>query len=66
MSGLLEGRATIITGAARGIGLAIGRRLSEQGAAAIVADLDESAAREAAGHLPGPAFAAACDATVSE
>jgi 3-oxoacyl-[acyl-carrier protein] reductase len=66
--GLVEGRAAIVTGAAQGIGLAIARRLSEDGAAVIVADLDEAEAREAALDLPGQGMAigAACDVTDPE
>jgi 3-oxoacyl-[acyl-carrier protein] reductase len=66
--GLVEGRAAIVTGAAQGIGLAIARRLSEEGAAVVVADLDEERSREAALELPGQglAIAAGCDVTVPE
>ena len=64
--GLVEGRAAIVTGAAQGIGLAIARRLSEEGAAVVVADLDEDRAREAAIDLPGQGLAlgVGCDVTV--
>lgn len=44
-----DGRVAIVTGAGRGIGLAIARRLEADGARVMFADLDESAAREAAG-----------------
>jgi 3-oxoacyl-[acyl-carrier protein] reductase len=60
---LLQGRVAIVTGAAQGIGLAIARRFGEEGAAVVVADLDEASARAAAEELPGPAFGAACDVT---
>jgi len=49
------GRVAIVTGAGRGIGLAIARRLEVDGARVMFADLDESAAREAAGDK-GEAF----------
>lgn len=39
----LEGRVAIVTGAARGIGLAIARRLHADGAAVFLSDLDEQA-----------------------
>lgn len=50
-----EGRVAIVTGAGQGIGLAIARRLEADGARVMFADLDESAAREAAGET-GAAF----------
>ena len=61
--GLVEGRTAVVTGAARGIGLAIARRLSEEGASVVVADLDATAAEEAAGSLAGPASSVVCDVT---
>lgn len=44
----LEGRAAVVTGAARGLGLAIARRLAEAGAGVLLADLNEAAAASAA------------------
>ncbi|MFD9034239.1 SDR family NAD(P)-dependent oxidoreductase [Streptomyces sp. NPDC059567] len=55
-----EGYAALITGGARGIGAATARRLAEEGARVLVADVDEEAARETAGGLPG-ARAVRCD-----
>jgi 3-oxoacyl-[acyl-carrier protein] reductase len=49
----LEGKAALVTGAARGIGRAIATRLAAAGAAVLINDLDEEAAREAAAALPG-------------
>src|SRR6201999_2419801 len=40
----LRGRVAVVTGGARGIGLAIVRRLAEAGAPAVVGDLEEAAA----------------------
>jgi 3-oxoacyl-[acyl-carrier protein] reductase len=60
---LLEGRVAIVTGAAQGIGLAIARRLGQEGASVIVADLDEERSRQAAADLPGPAIGIGCDVT---
>jgi NAD(P)-dependent dehydrogenase (short-subunit alcohol dehydrogenase family) len=58
-------RVAVVTGAARGIGLATARRLGAEGARLLIADLDEAKAVEAAkaceaAGSPG-AFARACD-----
>jgi NAD(P)-dependent dehydrogenase (short-subunit alcohol dehydrogenase family) len=46
----LKGRQAVVTGGARGLGLAIARRLAEAGAGVFIGDLDEKeAARAAAG-----------------
>ena len=46
--GLLEGKIAMVTGAARGIGLATAERLAREGATVVALDLDEQAqAREA-------------------
>lgn len=60
MSDILEAKTAIVTGAARGIGLAIAQRLSAAGASVVVADIDSAGASAAAASLPG-AVAAACD-----
>src|SRR3954454_2271487 len=61
-----EGRAAIVTGAASGIGLAIARRLADEGAAVPLADLDEAGAGRAADAIAaagGRALALGCDVT---
>ncbi len=47
----LTGRTAVVTGGARGIGAAIGRRLAEAGAVVILADLDPVAASERASEV---------------
>lgn len=51
MGDRLEGKAAIVTGAARGIGEAIARMLVREGAGVLVADIDERGAEVAAGRL---------------
>ena len=48
MSKLLDGRVAVITGAGRGIGLAIARRFADEGARVVVADIDGDNARAGA------------------
>jgi NAD(P)-dependent dehydrogenase (short-subunit alcohol dehydrogenase family) len=47
----LEGRHAVVTGGARGLGKAIGRRLAEAGAAVLLADLNKAAAETSAREL---------------
>jgi NAD(P)-dependent dehydrogenase (short-subunit alcohol dehydrogenase family) len=47
----LHNKTCVVTGAARGIGLAIARRFHEEGARVIVTDIDETAGRAAAAEL---------------
>lgn len=64
--GMIDGRAAIVTGGAQGIGLAIARRLSEEGADVVLADIDESACAGAAADLAGRAIGVGCDVTSPE
>jgi NAD(P)-dependent dehydrogenase (short-subunit alcohol dehydrogenase family) len=47
----LEGRVAVVTGAARGTGLGIARRLAEAGAHVVITDADEADASAATGEL---------------
>ena len=47
----LEGRAAVVTGAGRGIGLAIARRLTEAGADVLIGDIDVASAEASAAAL---------------
>jgi NAD(P)-dependent dehydrogenase (short-subunit alcohol dehydrogenase family) len=49
----LDGAVAVVTGGAGGIGLALARRLSDDGARVAIVDLHESAAKEAAAAVPG-------------
>ena len=59
----LEGKRTLITGAARGLGLAMAELFTERGARVAIADLDGSAAEAAAASVGGETIAMTCDVT---
>jgi 3-oxoacyl-[acyl-carrier protein] reductase len=59
-----DGRIAIVTGGARGIGLAIARRLTAGGARVALADVDEQAAIEAASGIAGTAIGLRLDVTI--
>jgi len=54
----LEGKVALVTGAARGLGLAIGRRFREEGAQVILNDIDAEAVAKAASEIGGSGIAA--------
>ena len=58
MSGLLQGKAALVTGAARGIGQQIAEQLTREGARTAVLDVDADAANKAASAFGGYAVAA--------
>src|SRR5215212_62328 len=51
--GVLDGKAAIVTGSARGIGRATAELLAEQGARVLINDLDADVAEQAAGEIAG-------------
>jgi 3-hydroxybutyrate dehydrogenase len=57
MTTTLSGRTAVVTGGASGIGRACAVRLAEAGAAVVVLDRDEAAAKEVAGRIDGRALA---------
>ncbi|MCK9793582.1 SDR family oxidoreductase [Isoptericola sp. 4D.3] len=66
MTGRFEGRVALVTGGAHGIGAATVRRLHDEGATVVVADVDPDAARRAVDALPpraggAPASVVGCD-----
>jgi 3-oxoacyl-[acyl-carrier protein] reductase len=61
--GLLDGKAAIVTGSARGIGRATAELLAEQGAQVLINDLDGDVAEEASNEIAGETVAFAGDLT---
>jgi NAD(P)-dependent dehydrogenase (short-subunit alcohol dehydrogenase family) len=59
-NGILDGKVAIVTGAAKGVGLAIATRMSAEGATVVVSDIDAEGAQAAAAALEG-AEAVVCD-----
>ena len=51
MTGRLDGKVALVTGAARGIGAAIARRFAAEGARVLVTDADEEGVRQIAAEL---------------
>ena len=61
MTGRLEGKVALVTGAGSGLGAAIARRFADEGARVIVSDVNLAAASEVARHLGGGAVALRID-----
>src|SRR5512132_1759983 len=61
--GVLDGKAAMVTGSARGIGRATAELLAEQGAKVLINDLDGDVAEEASNEVQGEAVAFAGDLT---
>jgi NAD(P)-dependent dehydrogenase (short-subunit alcohol dehydrogenase family) len=59
----LDGKVAVVTGAARGIGLATAEALAEAGALVVITDMDEAGAAKAATRLGGKADSIALDVT---
>jgi NAD(P)-dependent dehydrogenase (short-subunit alcohol dehydrogenase family) len=62
----LEGKRTLITGAGRGLGLAIAELFAERGARVALADIDGESAAKAAQDIGGDAIGLACDVTKAD
>lgn len=54
--GRVEGKVAVITGGASGLGLAAARRLAQEGACVVLADINEDQGRAAAAEIPGALF----------
>jgi 3-oxoacyl-[acyl-carrier protein] reductase len=63
MTGLLDGKVAIVTGAARGIGRATATLLAEQGARLVLSDVDGDALKQTVEALGGSAVGEAGDLT---
>jgi 3-oxoacyl-[acyl-carrier protein] reductase len=62
--GVLDGKAAIVTGSARGIGRATAELLSEHGASVVINDLDADLAAHTASEIPGETVVHGGDLTV--
>jgi NAD(P)-dependent dehydrogenase (short-subunit alcohol dehydrogenase family) len=53
-NGVMTGRRAVVTGGARGIGLAVAQRLLDEGVSVVVADVDQDALTAARDSIDGP------------
>jgi 3-oxoacyl-[acyl-carrier protein] reductase len=63
--GLLEGRSAVVTGSARGLGLAMAKRFLSEGANVVISDLDGEALEQARASLSGEGEVSAHPADVT-
>jgi NADP-dependent 3-hydroxy acid dehydrogenase YdfG len=61
MSGSIDGRTAVITGAGSGIGQAVARRLAKHGCPVVLADWNEEGLEETAASISGPVLAKKLD-----
>lgn len=67
MTSELDGTVAVVTGAAKGLGLAIATRFAQEGATVVVSDIDADGAGKAAASLPGGrGHAVTCDVRSEE
>jgi NAD(P)-dependent dehydrogenase (short-subunit alcohol dehydrogenase family) len=62
----LQGKSVVVTGAAGGIGAAVCRRLVDEGALVVGADIDDAKARDVAQSIGGGAVGIGADVTTAE
>lgn len=66
MSGILDGKVTIVTGGGSGIGRAAAKVFAGHGAKLVISDIDEDAARATAEAIGGVAIGIRCDVSREE